>query len=199
MPKLIERAPIMAYKFSELSDDAKQHVLSKYAYDFADLSMSTECYSEMLQSFGFENVKIWYSVGYRQSDFASFDGIYTYRKAWRKAFVKDYGKDSKYLPCFDQIATIMRKYFYDFRLTIKTRHDSPDMEYECLNNVYQCRYQAITIADEIALRDLFRSICKDLYDSVRDELEHQTSEDCFEELADANEWTFLESGEMFNE
>jgi hypothetical protein len=199
VPKMIQPHPVQVFTFAELSDNAKQHVLSKYAYDFADLSMSTECYAEMLKAFGFENVKIWYSVGYCQSDFASFDGTYTYRKAWRKAFVKDYGKDNKYLPYFDQIAKIMRKYFYDFRLTLKTRHDSPDMEYDCLNNVYQYRYQDIKIADEVELLDSFRSICKELYDSIRNELEYQTSEDYFTELADDNEWVFLESGEMFSD
>lgn len=193
MPKFIE---IPVFTFAELSDKAKQHAIAKYASDACEIY--TDYYVSVLESFGFSDVKVWYSLGYCQSDFASFDTKWRYKKGWKKAHLADFGTQCKYTEFFSQIQAIMKKYFYDFCLTIKTKHEYPEMEYECLNNVFTCQCQSLTIKDEIGLVTALRNIAKQIYCDMMSEYEYLTSEDCFNETCEANEWLFLESGEMLD-
>ena len=48
------------------------------------------------------------------------------------------------------------------------------------------------------LQDYFKELSLKLYAELKEYYEYETSEECFKELCDMNEYTFLESGEVTN-
>lgn len=67
------------YKFSELSEEAKEHALEEWrdkGYDFDDFDSQdlTEQFKETLKEKGFYDPKVYWSLGYCQGDGVCFEG-----------------------------------------------------------------------------------------------------------------------------
>ena len=86
-------------------------------------SYITDAYEEVLETFGFAGVRVYYSGFCSQGDGASFEGTYTYEKGWRDK-IKEC--DSAYyaegiMAELEALAALQRKHLYDARIDVTQR------------------------------------------------------------------------------
>jgi hypothetical protein len=142
-----------------------------------------------------------FGLGYSQSDYAAFTGridiaAYMQAKGW------DVEYPALYLAVKDcgDYATV----------SDRQRHGRVNYDGACIGNTYPAgvfknldqgawdelveeQYYAAGLEDE--MQSYVDEVCKDLYDRLRDEYEHLTSEESFIESCECNEITFEIEGE----
>tara|TARA_R110000868_G_scaffold244958_2_gene501496 strand:- start:1315 stop:1872 length:558 start_codon:yes stop_codon:yes gene_type:complete len=142
-----------------------------------------------------------FSVGYCQSDYAAFTGridiaTYMQAKSWDEIY------PALYLAVRDcgDYATVseMRSYgrvCYDGACIGNTYPAGvfQHLDQETWDELVEEQYSSSGIEDE--LQSYVDEVCKDLYQRLRDEYEHQTSEEAFIESCECNEITFEIEGE----
>lgn len=203
---------IMLYQYGELSDEAKEAARDWWlsCRDTQDFEFVVDDFARICEIIGItldthevrlmsgktrQDPNVWWSVGYCQSDFAAFDGRYSYKLGCLAA-IKDYApKDEK----LHAIVADLRKAqaLHGYRLSARIKHhDYYGLQLEVSEgddenaDVSAAAYTGI----QEAIKDLWRW----LYDTLRREDEYQTSEEYVVEAIEANEYTFTEDGERMN-
>jgi hypothetical protein len=135
---------------------------------------------------------VWYSLGYTQSDFAAFDGRYSYCKGAAKKLRAYAPEDQKLHAIADALQGIQARYAYGVTATIK-HSDYYGLQVEA----YRRNDHELTVEDHEELTNAFKSLCRWLYEMLQKEYEYQTSDEQLDDGIRANEYTFTESGERF--
>lgn len=134
---------------------------------------------------------IWWSVGYCQSDYAAFEGWYSYKPGAAKA-VKDYApKDELLHAIADALGEVQRRNFY--KVTANVTHSSYyglQVETEHADG-----YRKTLSEDaESAVKEAFKDLCRWLYKQLVAQDEWLSSEENIADAMEANGYTFREDG-----
>lgn len=196
MPTIRE---VQIFKFSELSDDAKQKAIEYFAQN-NDFEYSAEHVidnaKEIAERFGLYIDKIYYSGFWNQGDGASFTGSYKYKKGALAEIIKEYPTYTELHGLVKRLQEAQRRGFYRLEASINTSGNychaySMRISVEDREEPYK---NVESLEDDITeeLRDYANLIYKDL----RDEYEYQTSEEAITENIESNDYDFLEDGEL---
>ena len=190
---------IKVYKFTELSDNAKEHAIEKlcdinvdhaFWYDYEDKK-------EIASRMGIEIDNIYWSGFSSQGDGACFEGSYEYKKGSVKA-VKDYAPiDEELHQIVIALQKVQKEAFYGISANIK--HSGhyyhkycTDISVEMPENIGQEKFTEI----EDTIIELLRDYMQWIYGQLKKEYEYQTSEEAIIETINANDYEFTEDGEL---
>jgi hypothetical protein len=188
------------FKFSELSDEAKQKAL-QWAFDGVDFQYHAENViddaKQIAALFGLEIDKVYYSGFSSQGDGACFEGAYRYKKGALKA-VKAYApQDTDLHGIVQRLQESQRKQFYQLEASCKqTGHY---MHSECMSvdvEHAESRYKDIEDAED-DIRDELRYFADWIYKRLETEYDYQTSEEVLTEWLIESDYTFDEEGNYF--
>ena len=213
MPWIIETT---VYDIDELSDEAKekarawyrQHGLFEEWYDFVYedfgriceiLGVTLAARTVRLHGGGTrEKPRIFHSGFSSQGDGASYEGTWSHAKGARKAIREYAPKDEELHRIADALQGIQRRnvwqlhasvrhrgrYFHEFCMAIEVERDSPTR-------------QPMTDGAEDTVIEALRDLARWLYRRLREEYEHETSDEAVDEALAANEWAFTADGRRF--
>jgi hypothetical protein len=200
--RIITPTPFKVYSFYELSTEAKENALTK----LYDLNVAHEWWEFMmaywekkLESFGFTNVKIYFSGFSSQGDGACFDASicldtfsnnmvycapsYEDARIWRAINLAVYNG----LLCNPTIETTNHHYSHENTRTVTLSNvyleDVPttDLMLDALGIVEETRY----------------NLCREIYRALETEYDCLTSEEAIIETIEVNEYEFTEDGELY--
>ena len=187
------------YNFSELSDKAKEKARQWWRDSFEfDASSILDDAKEIGEFLGYDISEIYYSGFSSQGDGACFKGT------WRGSDLKINDFKSSYPIQHEELHKIGEALarevatFPIASLTVKHRghyyHDkSTVFDIDCGNGIYS------QSADDCAkqLIDLSRDFMRWIYRQLEQEYNYQNSDAAVDESINANEYTFLDSGNPF--
>lgn len=202
MPITVERT---LYQFDELEDSAKETARDwwRSCRDGSDFDFVRDDFVTIAELLGItidmHNVPLMgggtrqepslsWSVGYCQSDYAAFDGRYTYRKGSVTAIKKYAPKDEELHHIASQLYKIQKENFYHLSARIKY-HSYYGQQVDVENDKRQ-----VTDATDSAITDAMRLLARWLYKSLRTEDEYQSADEQVDESMRIMEYTFNESG-----
>ena len=206
MPAIIETE---VFQFDELSESAKEKardwfregrdesdfwaVLEDFGRIADLLGISLDTHQVTLMGGGTRyDPKIWYSVGYCQSDYAAFEGSYRYRTGAAKSIREYAPQDEKLHAIAGELQDIQKRNGYG--ITAKITHSD---YYGLQVEAERSSGAEVSDEDEKALKEAFRRLCRWLYDALRTEDEYQSADEQVDDNIRANEYTFTENGERF--
>ena len=200
------------YKFSELSDSAKERAREWYRegnldYDWWDSSfedfariaklLGVDLYQRSVKlmngSFRSED-SIFFSGFSSQGDGACWEGNYSYRKGSVKA-IKEYApNDTKLHRIAEDLYDIQRRYFYKVSAKATNRgryYHSGCMSFDvCCDSEQEFHHEQEVI-------DLLRSFADWMYRQLNDEYDYLNSDEAVDESMEANDYEFDEDGNRF--
>lgn len=202
------------YKFSELSDAAKERARGWYRgngewldYDFVyddaasvadilgfDIRQTRKTLND--GTVRYDPTIYWSGFSY-QGDGACFEGTYRYKKGCSKA-IKAYAPNDETLhDIAAQLTEMQRKWFYQLSGDVKHRgHYYHEYCMECaLDHPSNSGYGETPLPE-----DEFKEICADfarwIYRQMEREYEWQMSNEAVDESIEANEYEFTEEGKI---
>jgi hypothetical protein len=176
------------YTFPELDQKAKDKARERFNEDGSNLYFLSDNMNERLYELLEENkitdtndtskpgtkpTQVFYSLSYSQGDGAMFEGNYIWNNLY--VYIKQKGH---YYHSNSKTITIYKRVWNEL--------DGIEIEEE-IDSV-ECGFEAI-----------YQKICKELEQYGYNEIEYQNSEEVFAENCEANGYTFLSDGTMFNE
>jgi hypothetical protein len=190
----------LVYSLDELDQDARKKAIEDYRQDSSE-SMSLDCEtSEMkrlLEMFGFNDVKLYYSGFWSQGDGASFVGSYKHvaggLKAVKEEFAGTWFKDVIYY--LELLEAINKKCFYSLLYRIDSRGNY------CHANTMQIDYISDYRGDrpfdkyEDELLEYVRGIGNTFYRMLEKAYDGYLSDESLIENIEANGYEFYENGE----
>jgi hypothetical protein len=206
MPEVIETT---VYKFEELDERAKERARDWYreSSDESDLEGTIEDFTRICDIIGItlatEPVKLMgggtrydpklaYSVGFSQSDFAGYDGRYSYAKGAAKKIREYAPQDTTLHAIVDGLQALQKPHVYSLTATMSYHH-----YYGQQVEVEDSRDREVSSEAYQAAKELFKDLARWLYDSLRKEVEYQNSEEVVDENIMCNDYTFTASGRRF--
>lgn len=195
---------IEIYKFSELSDSAKETARQWYrqnGLDYEWYDCTIEEYKELGALLGIEIDNIYFSGFCRQGDGACFTGSYSYRKGWKKSLASETGGD-----LYRKLETIglglqaeQEKYFYGISATVHhtgryCHENSVTVSVDPGEHVSS--YWSDTTDMEENITDCLRDFMREIYSSLESEFEYLNSDEAVDEAITANGYEFTETGEF---
>lgn len=190
------------YSFEELSDAAKEKAIDRYRehgldYDWWDAVYENAKNIGALMGIRIDN--IYFSGFSYQGDGACFEGEYEYQKGSVKA-VMDYApQDKKLHTIVKRLQREQRKNFYGLSAHVEHKgHYSH--EFCTVIDVSDNRDNAPwRVADDVAeeIKDLLRDFMNWIYRSLEKEYDYLNSEEVISKLLIANEYDFLDNGELY--
>ena len=213
MPRIIETT---VYAIDELSDEAKekarawyrQHGLYEEWYDFIHEDFETICRilgvtlatrTVRLHGGGTrEKPRIFHSGFSSQGDGAGYEGTWSHAKGARKAIRQYAPGDEELHRIADTLHDVQRRNFFQLGATVRHRgrycheycmmigveRDSPSGQ------------PPTDRAEDVAIEAL-RDLARWLYRRLREEYEHETSDETVDEALIVNELTFTAEGRRF--
>lgn len=200
---------IQIYKYEELSDEAKEKVLTEQRHvnvRFNDwFELIIDAWKCSLEEFAFFAPRIYFSGFYSQGDGACFecDSIYTDRLFESvRAEIDTFSKD------FQEVFKTQEEALYNFMenyvsFTVETRihrycHENTryiDWDIHASDEALEHFEKFI---DEIGewLEEKRKTFCKDIYQQLEEEYEEQTSDDSVIYTFSSDEYEFLEDGRL---
>lgn len=187
------------FKYKDLSEEAKEKVRQKF-YEWTDLTWWADDWKEQLKEKGFEDVDLSYSLGYAQGDGASF----TAKSVDIETLVKSFPKLKKFKQFADG-----DKYYMSINIERISSHyvheNTTRANVEVLEKYAKDGSTLdLTEKEEKLLGDFEKTLNEVIYDLNRKigesgyaEIEHQTSEEYIKDMSEANNYEYLESGELF--
>lgn len=199
---------ITLYTYDELSDKAKDRARQWWmeCRGPEDFDSVVEDFKQICGIIGIEpkthevrlygggtrqDPNIWWSVGYCQSDFAAFEGRYTY-EAGCVAKIKAYAPQDECLHAIvKQLADIQKAHFYQL---------AADVTY---SDYYGVQLEVSKLKDDWAgvgteayqeLKETFKRLNRWLYGLFREEDEYLSSDEYVTDAMEANGYTFREDG-----
>ncbi|MEY2152245.1 antitoxin of toxin-antitoxin stability system [Rhodanobacter sp. 115] len=196
------------YPFEELSSKAKARVCDWYREgldDFADFTI--EDFRQVCELIGIDlrtrNVKlmngstrpepcVYWQLAYSQGDGASFEGTYTYRKGASKAIRQHAPQDTRLHAIVDALQAVQARWFYKLSANCRDSRCCLLVDVEHADD----QYRSIDRNTEREISDQLDRLASWLYEQLRSEYEHQTSEETVAEMCESNDWEFDESGRI---
>jgi hypothetical protein len=187
-----------AFKFSELSEEAKQKALEQYRAGF-DFSFHSECTlddaKDIAALFGLDIDKIYYSGFWSQGDGVSFIGNYRYKAGALKAVMSHAPSDKELHSIVKRLQEVQRKRFYGISCRILQRgnyvHEYTMLIDEIFINGDRVYFDTGDIEDEVI--DCLRDYARWIYKRLESEYEYLTSDESiaeyFNESASNTEFT----------
>jgi hypothetical protein len=176
---------------------------TEYALNYDWWDYIEERLKEQLEPAGVSNIKLWFSLSYSQSDYATFEGRIDVHK-WM-----DVTKDGEltYAEKYPALRLAMEDYGDYASVTTynRTCMARVNLDGGCIGNTYAAgifaglepeawdelvEEQYDSAGLEQALQDYVDAISQELYTDLRDEYEHLTSEESFIESCECNDVTF---------
>ena len=197
---------INLYSFNELSEDAQQKAIDKWRHnDYDDFEWQAE---HIIEDFAtickilgitldYKN-PVSYSVGYCQSDYASFFGTYRYNKG-ALSKIKQYAPhDTELYNIAKQLQEIQKKYFYMINVSIsrscRVYRDSMSFEINHKNEINISDTDYLELESEF--KYIFSHLAHWLYKRLSEALDYVNSDNYIKETILANEYTFTEYGDI---
>lgn len=179
---------INLYKFSELSEAAKAKAIEKLHdinvdYDWSEFTLDEM--SERLAELGFNDAKVMYSGFWSQGDGACFTCSSIDFNKFLDGKYKEYAED---LTCS---ITHSWRYYFATSTTVnleKNYYPSREDQKEIPEDIF--------LAIEKDIENERERLGNEFYRELEEEYEYQTSKEAITETIEANEYEFLESGEM---
>lgn len=187
---------INTYNFNELSDSSKEVAIDSFRYiidthlDF----FNEDCIGIIEQNGFYGNIKLYYSLGYCQGDGLSFSCEFIKTEILQKLFkeVLGEGKDKTIQliidNCYFNLLSNTGGYYYYARRS--------DLEFRFDDNINALNIEEVVGKVEDKLRELYLSLCKELEKQGYDEIEYQFSDEYISDLLEANDYEFLEDGQL---
>lgn len=191
------------YKFSELSDEAKQKAIEKFSdinVDYEWWNFVYEDFTEKAKNAGFDVSKIYFSGFWSQGDGAMFEYslngeklVFDYidslslsplRKKWLKNWI-DYSGSGKH-----------SGHYYHQNCCNHSIEFCAGVSWSVAINVNNW-IDSFAEGFEDYVVDIYKDLCRDLYKSLEKEYEYLTSEEAIIETIECNEYDFLENGKMY--
>jgi hypothetical protein len=186
---------INVYNFNELSQDAKKVAIEKFRGEgevYLEF-FNDDCIGIIEQRGFFGNIKLQYSLSYCQGDGLSFSCDFIKTKILQKLFKEVLGEAKN-----KTIQLIIDNCY--FNLVGNTGHycyaNSRDLEFRFDDNINAPNIEEVVGKVEDKLRELYLSLCKELEKQGYDEIEFQNSDECIVDLLEANDYEFLEDGQL---
>jgi hypothetical protein len=178
------------FKFEELSPKAKQKAIEKYGdWDYCDVL--TDIFQEALKAKGYDYCKVEWSLGCCQGDGVAFYGSVDVRTWWKKSGRTLFDKAQK--------KKLYEEWGKNTDLNISIKRNSYGHHYSHYNTMYVevewDNEELVKLLEEEVLRDI-QYISKDLERKGYKDIEYYTSEECFQETAEANEYEFFADGTL---
>ena len=202
---------LQVYKFSELSEQAKERAREWYRQAEAELFGAhgelwepAETAAKLLGiTFDTHEVKlikgtrtepkIWWSGFSSQGDGASWVGRYEYRRGCVRAIVKEFPTDVELRRITKLLAELQARNGYKLSATITQRRDayvhSGTMDAEVLKGE---EIATPEIAEEVL--GLMRHFADWIYSGLREQYEYRMSDEAVDESIEANEYEFYQDG-----
>jgi hypothetical protein len=193
---------VQTYTFQELSDNAKQKVLS----NFSDINTNFEWYDFLFEDFtteleekGYKNTKILFSGFYSQGDGACF----TSKEIDIEKFIKNQKLEKDFPTILKLLAEnpssfsgdIEHNYRYYFATSTKVNiEDNTD---ETDENEQEKISEELIKLEKLIENDR-EKIGNDFYERLQNNYEELTSEKSIIETIELNEYDFLSSGQLLN-
>ena len=196
---------IKTFKFSELSEKAKQVAIDQYRndefYPFDDWhDFIKSDFHEILELIGFYNIDSCFSGFCSQGDGASFTADYTYKKGCLNA-VKNYAPNDNELHSIVK-GIVSHQKDNDYKLECIITHSgsiyshSNTMRFDwSKNGDSYFDWKNIFVEDEI--EQLFKGLADWYYSKLYNEYEYVMSDEHIIENIESNEYDFLESGKQY--
>ena len=194
-----------AYKLEELDESTQQTAYEKFVYSpgHLDYEWWDFIYDDVKRTgelIGIDIDKIYFSGFSSQGDGACFEGSYSYKPGWRKAFIAEYGPDNaslkEVIEIAEQIQAVQRKAFY--KLSASVKHRGHYMHSGCTEiRVYnddEYRYSDADADEEIS--QLLREYMDYIYKCLEREYDYLTSFEAFKETCECNDYEFDEDGNL---
>ena len=213
MPRIIETT---VYGIDELPDEAKEKARAWYRqeglydewYDFVYEDFGRICEilgvtlaTTTVRLYGGgtrDKPQVFFSMFHGQGDGASFFGTYCHAKGACKAIRAHAPKDDELHRIADELQAVQRRNFHQLHATVRHRgryfHESCmaiDVERDSPT------WQPPTDGAEDTVIEALRDLARWLYRRLREEYEHQTSDETVDEALIANDWTFTAEGKRF--
>lgn len=189
---------IKVYNFNELSQDAKERALSDYiqnGMDYEWYDFIVDDAKEIGNIIGIDIDNVYFSGFYSQGDGACFTGKYQYKKDYVKKLKEYAPKDGELHRIAEELFKIQKKNFYQVMAWVNHRGH---YYHEMCTDISVERNDYAQFDDGEDIKELLRDFMRWIYKSLEKEYDYLTSEECFAENCEANEYTFLENGKMAN-
>ena len=189
------------YKFSELSEAAKEKAIENWNRDGLDYEWWDAVYEDAKtigELMGIKVDKIFFSGFWSQGDGACFEGSYEYKKGSVKA-VRDYApQDEDLHKIVKGLQAEQRRNFYGLSAEVKQRgHYMHEFctEIDVADNRDNAPWR---VSDEVeeAIKDLLRDFMRWIYRNLERENDYLTSAEAVTETIEANDYEFTEAGDM---
>ena len=172
----METRQYKVYKFSELSEEAKEKAINKWYegedYPFLEIDLTESC-KALLEENNIkydDTLKLYYSLGYCQGDGLCFIGDFVYR-----------GKQFK--------ISHSSRYYHEYSTDIEVYDNKLD-EWECLDDKMNKEYKGI----RGKFIEKYLKICRELEKEGYGIIEYRMDNEEFNELCEANGCMFTEDG-----
>lgn len=191
------------YKFSELSDEAKEKALEYFRSQVFTDSYDYECVlehaKEVAKLLGIDVENIYFSGFASQGDGASFTGYYRYSKGALQAIKKEYTQATELHRIAAELQDIQRRNFYGLRASISTSGRYCHEYSMRISADYYGNNDNFRISDETEedLLEALRDFARWIYKQLETEYEWLCSEKGITENIDANEYEFTEDGAIY--
>lgn len=203
----------MVWKFSELSDSAKQKARDWYregwgeGFDWWEFVYddAVTCAKILGIEIGTHEVplmngktrskpSIWFSGFWSQGDGACLEGTYSYAKGCQKAIREHAPKDADLHRIADDLAAIQKPFWY--RLEAKSRHTGHySHSHSTTIEVWHRDDQYRDIGDaEKGIAECLRDFMDWIYKQLETEHDYQTSDEQVDESITINDYEFNEDG-----
>ena len=203
MPKTIK---VKVYLFEELGEKEKERARNWHREAQSDDTGSIDRQIEheiqvMLRDIGFADTEVHYSIGYTQSDGASFEGSWSARTAEIDPIkIKvDYPEVHVLHNLAEELLALKSLYVDDWRLLTEKVYWGSD-PYQAVRWIYECDEDAdFEIPTETfkGIRDSLESFARWIYARLREIDMYDSSDESIANSMAANEYTFMKNGKRF--
>ena len=190
---------VNVYQFEELNDKAKDKVRSLY-YEWSDLEQWNEDAKEQIESAGFVDPELIYSLSYCQGDGLSFKaaGLTEEKQKEILCSLLGPGKEKRAQIIIDSGALAIELKGNSGHYAFSSRHDVDaylDSYFNEDDHIYL--YNLICDFNDVLESD-YINLCSQLEAQGYNEIEYQQSDEYITEEVEANERFFTIDGELFS-
>ena len=188
------------YKFSELSDDAKETAINAYRENNLDYEWWEYIYDdtkEIAALMGIEIDNIYFSGFWSQGDGACFEGHYSYKKGSVAAVKSHAPKDEELHRIVEELVAIQRPNFYQLTANVKQRGHY--MHANCTDidvNQYSHEWGGVSDSAEEDIKEALRDFMNWVYRRLEAEQDYLQSDETITESIEANNYEFTGYGDM---
>lgn len=190
---------MQAYKFSELSDTAKQKAINhcrEWQTDHQWWDFVYDDAKEIGKIMGIDIERIYFSGFWSQGDGACFEGWYSYKPDSCKQIRQYAPMDAELHAIAQALQNIQRTNFYQLRAGVK--HRGHYYHENCTDiDIDRNDYKEPTQDAEESIKECLRDFMRWIYSKLEQEYEWLTSDESVTEMIEANEYEFDEEGNIF--